>query len=96
MNKQLTTPVIEKLRMLEAGNVQLCANMTLAGVPVTIAGWYDVALNAYNPNEVILAMPMYDEDGDLVNNFDLETFCEMMGWDEYETRSVIQEAVENR
>jgi hypothetical protein len=91
-----TTPVIEKLNVREAGDVKLSADMKLAGVPVTVRGWYSIAINAYNPHTVITSMPMPDEEGDLVNDFDLETFCDMMGWDEYETRLAIQEAVEKR
>jgi hypothetical protein len=95
MNKT-TTPVVEKLKVVDAGYVRLEAEMKLAGVPVTIGGYYSVALNAYNPQQVIVAMPMPDKEGDLVNDFLLDEFCDMMGWDDYETTLAIQEAVENR
>lgn len=54
----------------------------LNGVQVWVYGSYNIGLNAFNPSEV--------------NNEFLDDFAETNNFDEYELRSALQEAFENR
>lgn len=95
MNNQLTTPNIEKLKAREM-SVTLYADMTLAMVPVTITGQYNVHSNCYYPSMVQVNMTLEDDGIREGQMYSLEDFCEKMGWDQYQTHDEIQEAVEKR
>lgn len=95
MTNQLTTPVITDLKLREQ-TIDLSVDLKLAGVPVTVVGTYYLDSNVYYPYWVETSMPMPDKDGELENKFDLEDFCETMGWEYYDTYDEIQAAVEER
>lgn len=91
----LTTPVIEGLAMHEY-TIKASIEMRLAGLPITICGTYNVHSNCFYPDGVIASMYLPNQDGEFVNDFDLEEFCEHMGWNYSNTYDEIQKAVETR
>ena len=96
MSNQTTTtvPNIEKLHVQEAA-ITLAADMTLAMIPVTVYGQYNINSNCYYPSHLTIRTDLEDQysDGD---EADLEEFCEKMGWDYFDTHDLIQGAVEKR
>ena len=87
------TPVIEKLDV-EQVSVELSVAMQLAGVQVLIGGTYNVHSNCYYPST--LREYVNEKEGYQLITVDLDTYCENMGWDFFDTLDIIQEAVENR
>lgn len=89
---QTTTPVIENVNVREQ-SVQLSAEMMLASVLVRVSGTYNVHNNTYYPSGVTeLGADRYE----IGESYDLESYCEKMGWDYFDTQEAIQEAVEKR
>jgi hypothetical protein len=93
MTTTTTTPAVENIKIREQG-VDLRAEMKLAGVKVAVTGTYFINSNAYYPSTVT----ELDETGYPLAAVDagLEEYCETMGWNYYDTMTVIQEAVEER
>lgn len=94
---QVTTPVIENLKVKEA-SIKIYAEMSLADMPVTIGGWYNIHSNVFYPSTLQPLMDIVSGTKVLLNtdNHDLEEACKVLGWDYYETQYAIQEAVEKR
>lgn len=100
MNNQLTTtvPNIEKLRMHDA-SFTAYADMTLAMIPVTVSGQYNIHSNCFYPSTVHLHMDMTEDYGGEYykgSHIDFDSFCETLGWDQSDTYELVQEAVEKR
>lgn len=88
------TPTVEKVNVREA-SIKLSAEMLLASVPVRVSGTYNIHNNTFYPYTVV----EIDENGYEIGDHDsddLEHFCEVMGWDYFDTHDAIQEAVEKR
>lgn len=92
MNKNitLTSPVAEKVRVHEA-SLNISADMKLASMDVTVSGQYNIHSNCFYPSQVT-----YEAASGEDRTVDLETFCQMMDWEESATYEEIQEAVEKR
>lgn len=95
MNNQLTTPNIEKVSAKEM-SVTLYVDMTLAMIPVTVHGMYNIHSNCYYPSMVQVRMSLPDESIEEGQMLSLEDLCKKLGWDEFQTHDDIQEAVEKR
>lgn len=91
-----TAPAIDRVTV-ERCSISLAADMELASIPVTVYGQYNVNSNVYHPSQVKLRIDL-DPKNDQVNGsiYDIETFCQMMEWDSYETYNAVQLAVEDR
>lgn len=94
-NQTTTVPNVEKVRMHDASFVAY-ADMTLAMIPVTVSGQYNVHSNCFYPSTVTLRMDLPDEEILRGDSFSLEATCEMFGWDYDETYEILQNTVEKR
>lgn len=92
-NDTKASPVIEHVDVQQA-TIQLSVNMKLAGMPVSVSGQYNIHSNCYYPSTV----RKYIEESDSYESIstDLDSYCEEMDWDYYDTYDAIQEAVERR
>ena len=95
MNTTTTTPNIEQVKAKEM-SVQLNCNMTLAMIPVTVSGQYNVHSNCFYPSMVQVNMALPDEDIQEGQMLTMEDLCTTFEWDPYQTYDDIQEAVEKR
>lgn len=95
MTNQLTTPNIEQVKAREM-SVTVYADMTLAMIPVTVSGQYNVHSNCFYPSQVTVRMSLPEEGIRMGDELSLEDLCEKLGWDQFQTHDDIQEAVEKR
>ena len=97
MKTAATTPAIENLKVKEA-SLTIYVEMDLASIPVTIGGQYNIHSNCFYPSTLQPLMKIVDGGKVLLStdNHDLETACDVLGWDYSETHDQIQAAVEKR
>lgn len=92
---RLQTPVVEKLAVREA-SLNITVDMTLAGLPVSVSGTYNVHSNVFYPGTITFKNIIENLELDDSSPVSLEGACNRMGWHYYDTHNAIQEAVEKR